>query len=148
MPGPRVVPLTCEDVYRLACEALDLIKTNELHTTSDHHRIFMDGFHAGPAWHGIVSDAVAMINLRNTSSRSVHPIDFCYRTDTGSTWMCITRRGQEVVDWLEITGGSTGADIIDGLNAAANLTDIVDGGSAADEYTTIVSGNSALNDFI
>ena len=142
----RVIPLTCEDIYRIACENLGKIIENELHTTSDQHRIFMDGYHAGPVWHGTVTNEEAMLELTlpvedGGSIRGVFPLDWCYNASTGSFWMCITNRGETIEDWREFPAGTASEDIVDGLHALDELEVVLDGGNADSEFDDIVDGN-------
>lgn len=146
---PRTVPLTCDDAFRIAAENAGKILPNELHTTSDQKRAFVEGVVISNVIHlpGVgVADGVEMLNLTLTASRGVFPGDLVKRQDTGTYWVCLSNRGEVIEDWDELTGTSTSTidDIIDGKTAADELTDEIDGGDAGDEFTDEVDGNPEI----
>ena len=134
MDSRRIIPLTCEDQYRLAAEFFGKILPNELHTTSNHKRGFIQGFVIAPVHHGNIENEAAMLALNvdspNTvivgeapNGRGCFAHDTCYRLDTDSLWICLTNRGESIVDWFDFgqSGLSEVSDTIDGLNAANEL---------------------------
>lgn len=138
----RTVPLTGPDIARQAIEAAGLLLDNEIHTTSDNHRVFMEGHHVGPVWHGTVVGEAEMIGLYS-SERSVFPMDECYRSDTKSIWKCIANRGQAATDWYDtqVTGGIITDDILDGGPFDGDFPDdITDGGDFVSELDDEVDG--------
>ncbi len=145
----RIIPLTGSDAFRLLCESLGLILDNEIHTTDDHKRVFYDGTHVAPVWHGEVAGAAEMLALRTSSDRSVFPMDTCLRADTGTVWLCITNRGQTVDDWFNIGAGSdiSEVDELDGGDEN-DIEDILDGGDE-DPLDDTTDGNyTDFNPFI
>lgn len=106
----RTVPLTGTDQYRILFAASSLLKDNELHTTKDQVRVFLQNNFVGPSiWHGDIDDEAAMILINTTSGRGCFPSDLCNRLDTESIWMCISNRGESADDWVEF--GAGGGDV-------------------------------------
>lgn len=144
MSHQRVLPLTGTDLERLATEAANELLEGELHATLDQNRVFYQGYHVGPVWHGLVADAAEMLTLTVEAERGVFPMDKCYRSDRGSVWMCITNRGEALEDWLELSSGSGGSeDIVDGGDTT-ELTDVLDGGDASNEPAVEIDGNPPI----
>lgn len=151
-----VVPLTGADYYRLLVQQMGFIRDGEIHTTSDHHRMFVEGYHVGPVFHGNVPDENTMIGLndlslntvdaKNPTGRGCFSMDMCYRTDTSSVWLCAYNRGESLTDWIDLGGLSSEEvdDLIDGLHAGDELAEEVDGGDAGDEFTDEVDGNPEI----
>lgn len=152
----RIYPITCDDAIRQIVAAAGKLGVMELNSTSDQIRLFLNAATGqiqvgGPAFYDDIASASEMLalTLGNVSDvqgkKSVFPLDFCYRTDTGSFWMCVSNRGQTLADWREFAGGSQAAeDTIDGMTPAHELTDIIDGGGPADEFTEIIDGNDPV----
>jgi len=135
---PRIIPLSGTDLQRQFIQSHGRLLANELHTTSDQKRVFLEGTIVAPVFHGAdlsVGDEATMLALHETSDRSVHPFDMCFRTDigdTGAVFVCISNRGETIDDWLQfpVGGGSSDDGVIDGGDASSALTDVIDGGGS------------------
>lgn len=99
----RFIPLTGPDVDRIAVAAAKLLKTDELHATNDHNRLFYNNQVIAPAWHGEVDNEAVMLNLYDNSVRGCFEGDECFRTDRGTVWRCIANNGTESDEWIELS---------------------------------------------
>lgn len=109
-PAPhigRIIPLTGSDGTRIAFAASGRLLPHEIHTT-DKSRLFMENVLISSVWLGTVANQAAMLAQDSTHPRGCWPADMCYRTDTTSTWVCISNRGALLTDWQEIAGGGGG----------------------------------------
>lgn len=103
----RTTPVTGSDAQRLFLVNLGgILLENEIHTTLDQHRLFMDGdkLLSGGAWHGIVADESDMLALNVMSERGCFPMDMCYRTDVNRVYLCVAGRGLHDIDWISWGG--------------------------------------------
>ena len=128
------VPLTGTDFLRLLTTAL--ILPNELHTTKDQRRVFLENVHVAPVWHGTVADESAMIALNVTSERGCFPMDNCYRADTSSVWVCMTNRGAEPADWRNTNAGAAAAAAVGAKVSLASVFAVADETETAIEFDT------------
>lgn len=101
----RVTPLSGSDAARLFTAGLR--EPDEIHTTRDQKRLFLEDYLIGSIWHGSVADETAMIALNSTAERGCFPMDKCYRTDTSSIWLCMTNRGESAADWRNTNAAAT-----------------------------------------
>lgn len=98
--GGRHVPVSGTEAKRAPRAAK--ILANEIHTTSDQRRLFMQNvLLSGGVWHGEVADEAAMLALDSSSSRGCWPLDMCERADTETLWVCVSNRGGLLTDWRE-----------------------------------------------
>ena len=145
----RIVPLTGTEEERQLVTGS--ILPNEIHTTSDHKRVFLQNVPIAPVYHGEVASEAAMLALRYTSPRGCFAGDMCKRTDvpTATFYLCVSRDGREAVDWVQITRTVSFLNLTDSpssyagqaskfvrVNAAGNALEFVDapsgGGGGAD----------------
>ena len=98
----RIIPLTGPEADRdlVAAEVL----TNELHTTTDQKRFFMENTFLGPALHhpDVVNETA---RLAMTPTRGVWPGDTVVQTNTGVVYKCVSNNGELASDWISIGGG-------------------------------------------
>lgn len=102
----HVIPVTGTDRQRLVVQALGKIAANELHTTKDSKRLFLEGVCISPKYLGVVANTAARIALNVTHSKKCYPLDFCKQTDTGLFYVCVTNRGELDADWTPYTAQS------------------------------------------
>lgn len=145
---PSDIPLSGTDQFRLEAQAGGLILDNEIHSTSDQHRLFLEGYLVGPVWHGNVLNEEAMLALTTNPTddpyfRGVFAMDMCYREDVEAVFMCISDRGQTIDNWIAMGANLNLDAILDGGNGSgSNIAgeDELDGGDAGDEFDDIVDG--------
>lgn len=95
----RLIPLTGTEANRQAV-ASDILP-GEIHTTSDQVRLFIRNAIVAPVWLGVVGSDDEQTNLRNTHPRGCWPGDTVQRSDLGDAiYLCISRNGQELTDWV------------------------------------------------
>jgi len=140
---PRIIPLSGTDLQRQFIQAHNRLLANEIHSTSDQKRVFLEGTHAVSVWHGQIADEATMLALTTVSPRSVFPMDMCYRIDRDAIWLCVDNRGETLPDWFEWKAmmSTEDEDVLDGGAASDEFADIVDGGDAGDEFIIIIDGN-------
>lgn len=128
MPNRKpVIPLTGTDEDRLTLETqADTIVAGELHTTSDQKRLFLNGTHVAPVYHGAVADTAARIALNASSSRGAFPGDSCRQTDTGVFYFCVLNRGEDNSDWIPVEDGGAAIALAAMLGATAFSNDYND----------------------
>lgn len=141
MALPRVQPLTGPDAARRLVAAAGLIKPSEVHSTNDQFRLFLQNYHVAPVHHSDVASEAAMYALNTSESRGCWPADTCYRTDTGTLWLCIGNNGEASADWLEISAGGSSSNIVDGGDEDTEETSIIDGGAYDDEFVDEIDGD-------
>ena len=104
----RIIPLTGLEADRDAQSAKVL--TNELHTTTDEQRFFMENTFLGPALHhpDVANEAA---RLTMTPTRGVWPGDTVLQTSDSVVYKCISNNGEAASDWISIGGGSGGVSL-------------------------------------
>lgn len=107
----RLIPLSGTEAQRASASAS--ILTNEVHSTSDQKRLFLQNEVIAPYWHGDVASEAAMTAL-SSSTRGVWRGDSCRRTDLSNRYFfAINNDGSNATDWVDLNNftGSSG-DII------------------------------------
>ena len=106
----RTVPLTGTNARRLRIAALGLLLADELHTTTDQKRVFLENVPIAPVWHPDAATEAAMLALATTSSRGCWPADMCVRTDLPALCICRSGHGAAPSDWqiVPLSSASTG----------------------------------------
>lgn len=94
----RIIPLTGTEANRQT--AAGSVSANEIHSTSDQKRLFLQNTLIAPVWHGIVADQTARLALDTSSTRGCWPGDECYQSDTGIVYRCISNNGAATGDWF------------------------------------------------
>jgi hypothetical protein len=121
----RIAPLTGTEAMRQLKAAL--IEANEIHTTKDQKRVFLENVLVASEFHDGVADEAAMLALNTTAERGCWPMDMCWRVDSGTVWLCVADHGADLVDWIEFTGGGGGGGMTNPMTTAG---DIIIGGTA------------------
>jgi hypothetical protein len=101
---PRIVPLTGTEAERATSAASVLAQ--EIHTTTDQKRVFLENKIVAPLWLGTVANEAAMLALSG-GTFGCWPGDLCYRSDTGTAWRCIADNGEDLADWFELPKGAS-----------------------------------------
>lgn len=159
----RTVPLTGSDGMRLLAEKYGQIYPNEVHTTDDDRRSFLEGFLIGPTtFHGIVATTAQLLLLNALSIRGCFPNDTAYVESERISYACISNRGEDAADWIPLNVAipiTTYGQILigdeDGNPAALNVGEegtvlksflggVAWGNINTDEITTISSGGEVL----
>lgn len=97
----RIVPLSGSEADRQTKAAS--IWANEVHSTNDQKRLFLQNKIVAPLWLGTVANQTAMLAL-NGGTYGCWPGDTCYRSDKLTTWLCISNNGGLIGDWFELPG--------------------------------------------
>jgi hypothetical protein len=97
----RIIPITGTEIEREAAAAS--ILPNELTTTNDQRRLFLQNYLVGSVWHPGVTSQADMLNLWLNDARGCWPGDLCQRTDSSEIYGCMTNNGQQLADWILIT---------------------------------------------
>lgn len=143
---PRTVPLSGTEEFRQAACLAGAIDPNELHTTSDQHRLWLECYLVGQVYHGDISSDSEMVGLNASSERGVWPNDYCWRTDHDTFFICISNNGENVSDWRPTGSSVQNIHVIDGGDADGEELvgeDEIDGGDAADSGN---GGTDVLDD--
>lgn len=117
---PRSVVTHGTENQRALTLAAGYFTANEAYATTDQRRLFLGGsVLVGPVRHADVANEAAMLALNASDSRGCFPMDEVRRTDTGTTWTCISNRGADLSDWEE-HASSGGVSINQRWEPAAN----------------------------
>jgi hypothetical protein len=103
-----------------------LIEANEIHTTKDQKRVFLENVLVASVYHDGVADEASMLALNATAERGCWPMDMCWREDTSTVWLCVAAHGATLAtDWIEFSAGGGGM-----TNPMTTAGDIIIGGAA------------------
>lgn len=130
----RVIPLTGTEAQRQTAAASVL--ANELHTTTDQKRVFLENRIVAPVWHGSVANQAAMLAL-NGGTYGCWPGDVCLRSDVNAVYRCITNNGTSSGDWVPVgpLRQSSVADVSDSMLPA-------NGSIAAIDFSSLPANGS------
>lgn len=98
----RIVPLTGLEIERELFELFGLVFPNEVHTTEDQKRIFIENVVAGSVFLGDVASESEMLLLSGSHSRGCFAGDICIRTDEDAVWICKSGKGESLSDWQRL----------------------------------------------
>ena len=104
----RIIPITGTEIEREAAAAS--ILPNELTTTNDQRRLFLQNYLVGSVWHPGVTSQADMLNLWRNDERGCWPGDLCQRTDSSEIYGCMTNNGQQLADWILLVAAGLTVD--------------------------------------
>jgi len=138
----RVVPLSGTDASRVAVLTAfpDKLQAGEVHSTSDQNRLFLNNKIVASLWLGSASDEAAMLAKNTSFTYGCFPGDFVNRIDTGTVWICVSNRGEDLSDWFEFPRGAVsfaaGDVTYDHTTSGLSATDVQ---AALDELAAAVA---------
>lgn len=101
----RLVPLSGTEGDRNS--ASGQILGDEIHSTSDQQRLFLENKNLVTVFHGSVATASARLSLNANSNRGVWIGDLCIQADTGEFYICKVDKGLYSSSW-ELAGTING----------------------------------------